>query len=428
MKDAAAEFWRGRAVREALRFNLGWWAQGFLRGVVFYGAFCAIVVLAVRTLRWEFPAGVLFGLGGLLILALIAFAKARSHFLSRSEALTRLDADLNLHSRLSSAAEGVGVWPPPHREAAFALRVKWWSVLWPPLGVTALLLLAGFIPIPESSSAGEVPRSEPGAWSAVQERIDDLKEAEILKQENIQEIQTALDTLRQQPPSEWYRHESLEAGDHLLAEVSQSAMELQRNLEATLGAAEAARRMESAQAAALDPQLNKMLAEGLKGLEQGGFPLDEKMLSQLKDLNASDLRQLSQEEWEALQQKMKDGIATASEGKESGEKAGEAALLALMGQGGEGDISRGPGAAPLALKDQGADLGSTRTEGVSSEDFSRATMGSVVGLGAREHEVDAASEAGAVAGGSMATGSGGQTAIEQTATPAEQEALRRFFR
>jgi len=428
MNDAAADFWKRRALRETFRFNLGWWLQSFLRAVVFYGVICAAVILAMRTLRWNLSEGAFVGFGGLVILAGLCFFAARRHFITRSEALTRLDADLNLHSRLSSASEGIGFWPQPRDEARFSLQLKWGTILLPLLGIVGLLCLVGLVPIPESPSASPMERSEPGAWSAVQEKIEDLRAAEILDQESLDTLQSALDALRQQPESDWYRHESLEAGDHLLADVAQSAAELQRNLETTLGAAEAARRMEDAQAAALDPQLNKMLAEGLQGLAQGNLPLDEKMLSELKDLDASSLRQLSAEEWEALKDKMCQGIVTASDGFESGEKAGDAALLALMGQTGEGEIKRGPGAAPMALKDKESNVGSTRTEGVESEDFSRATIGTVVGLGAREHEVDTLTEQGPTPGGSMSAGSGGQTAIEQAASPAEQEALRRFFR
>jgi len=104
-------------------------------------------------------------------------------------------------------------------------------------------------------------------------------------------------------------------------------------------------------------------------------------------------------------------------------------LLALMLGQGTGGVDRGPGTAPLVLKEDKTQLGTTKTESLQNDDLSRAAVGDLIGLGAGEHKADEATWTGAQLGGANSSvGSGGEAVWDQAATPAEQEALRRFFR
>ncbi len=79
-------------------------------------------------------------------------------------------------------------------------------------------------------------------------------------------------------------------------------------------------------------------------------------------------------------------------------------------------------------EEQETQLGTTTTETVSNDDLSNAAVGDLMGLGSGKHEVDNNAWNGPQAGGTISsTGSGGEAVWEQSATPREQEALRRFF-
>jgi hypothetical protein len=420
-------FWLQRARREALRFNLGWWLQLFLPWVFGLGIISSVGILALRTANqgiWGLAiAAALTAFAGMLSALLVA----RGKFLSPSEALVRLDADLRLHNRLSSAAQGVGDWPSPQSHASLALRWNWASLLRPPLIAIALVLAATVVPLPESRSKSAAATAEPPSWQAMQVRLDALKKIEIVQPEAIESLQSSLDALRKQPADKWYRHESLEASDQLQTQLEQSLGELQKQLETALGAMEAARKIEQSQLQAMKQPLDNALGQALQNLELGKFPLDGQTLSQLKSLDTSKIRQLSAAEWQSLSEKMKAGIATCSNGYSSGENAGETLLALISSQG--GGISRGPGAAPLALKEDKTQLGTTKNEPIQNDDLSRAAIGDLMGLGAGNHQVDESAWTGPQVGGANSSvGSGGDAAWEQAATPAEQEALRRFFK
>lgn len=426
---ANESFWLRRARLEALRFNLGWWLQMFLPWVIGLGITASVGILALRSAdrepTWTLPAVAALTFAGLIVSLFLA----RKKFLTRDEALARLDADLRLHNRLTAAAGGIGDWPAPRENASLALSWRWRSLLWPPLAALALVFAATIIPLPEAQAKTATAKAEPPAWTATQEKLEELRKDEIVQREAVEELQASLDALRKQPSDQWFRHESLEAGDNLQTQLGQSLSDLQKNLETSLGALEAARDIEQSQLQALGQPLDKALAEALQGMELGKLPLDEKMLSQLKNLDASKIRKLTAAEWKELSERMKAGIGTCSSGQCGGDKAGDKLLALILGQQpGSGGVARGPGTAPLTLSDYESQLGTTKMEAVQNDDLSRAAMGDLMGLGTGEHKVDKTAEAGPQSGGAMsAAGTGSEAVWQQTATPAEQGALRKFF-
>jgi len=421
-------FWLRRAQREAWRFNTGWWLQMFLPWIIGAGVLASVSILALRSAdrnphALAIPAALLV-LGGVVI----SLALARRKFLTQAEALTRLDADLRLRNRLTSAAQGVGEWPQRRDDAALALRWKWSALLWPPAAAFALVCAALLIPLPEASAKSALAIAEPPAWTSTQERLEALRKDEIVQRESVEQFQAALDALRKQPSDQWFRHESLEAGDNLQNQLGQSLASLQKNLETSLGALEAAREIEQSQLQALGQPLDKALSDALQNMELGKLPLDEKLLSQLKNLDASKIQKMSAAEWKQLSERMKAGIGTCSNGVCQGDKAGSNLLALILNQPGNGGVDRGPGTAPLTLSDHETDLGTTHTEAVKNDDLSNAALGDLTGLGKGEHKVDKSAESGPQSGGAMSTaGSGSEAVWQQTATPAEQGALKKFF-
>jgi hypothetical protein len=428
MAASHQSFWLRRARREAWRFNTGWWVELFLPWVVGLGVAFSVGILALRTAGVDPRLAAIPAAAVALLGAVTALVRARPKFLSADEALVRLDADLGLRNRLTSAREGVGEWPAPREDAVLALRWKWPVLLRPPAAALALGCAALLVPLPESAAPVAKAVAEPPGWTATQQQLDALRREELVQPEAVEQFQSALDALRKQPSDQWFRHESLEAGDNLQMQLGQSLTDLQKNLEMSLGALEAAREIEESQLQALGQDLDQALKESLQGMEIGRLPLDEKLLSQLKNLDVSQCRQLSAEEWKALSERLKAGIGTCSGGLSDGGDAGDRLLALILDQQGGGKIGRGPGTAPLTLDGQEPRLNSTSLESVRNEDLSHAALGDVVGLGKGEHKVDKNADSGLQSGGAMSTaGSGSEAVWQQTATPAEQSALRRFF-
>ena len=179
---------------------------------------------------------------------------------------------------------------------------------------------------------------------------------------------------------------------------------------------------------ALNQPLNDALNQALRGMEMGKLPLNEQLLAQLKNLDVSKIRQLSAEECKALSDKLKACAGICSGKYNPDGKPGGDLLALLCNQAGNGGVSRGPGAAPMSLKDGETHLGTTKTELSENKDLSHAAMGDLMGLGTGKHKVDEGAWTGPQAGGSMSSnGSGGDAVWEQAATPAEQQALTAFF-
>jgi hypothetical protein len=428
MLDTHRTFWLKRARREAIRFNFGWWLQFFLPWVFGVGILGSVCILALRSANQGFfglaVVAVFLTLGG--IACALMFAGRR--FLSLPEALARLDADVGLHSRLSSASEGVGEWPSPQPRAGLALRWDWAALLRPPLVACALVIASALIPLPKGQSRPAAPTTNPPSWDSIQIRLDALKESELVQAEALEGLQKSLDALRNQPADQWYDHESLEASDQLQEQLDQSAGKLGAQLEIALSVMEAARETEAHQLHALAGSLDNALGQTIQAMELGALPLNEQTLSQLKGLDSSRLRQLSSEEWKSLCDRLKEGIAASSTGYSAGDEAREARLASIPGQG-AGGVDRGPGEAPLMLKAEKTQLGTTQTEPVQNEDLSRAAAGDLAGLSAGEPRADKTTwTPGQSGGANSSTGTGGEAVWDQVATPAEQEALRRFFK
>lgn len=421
-------FWLRRARREALRFNMGWSVQRFIPWVVGGGLFTAIAMVYLRS--QELATGPVWVLAGMLFLAGLGVSvlAARGAFLSTDDALARLDADLRLQNALTSARAGVISWPEAREDARLALRWNWPRVLLPAAAAFLLVAAGVLVPIPRADAKAANAVAEPSTWTAVQQRLDELKKKELVQPEAVEQFQSELDALRKQKAEKWFSHESLEAGDQLQAQTAQGLAALQKQLEAAMSTYDAARKLEETQLKAVQQALGKQLQEALQGMQAGAMPLDTDLLKALEGLDLSKVRQMTSEQWEEIRKRMKEGIKTASGGQSDGEEI-SLIYLSTMGQnGGGGAPTRGPGTAPLTLKEE-TQLGTKTTERASNPDLSHAVARDVTGLSAREHKVDKSAYTGPQAGGGMAdVGPGGEAVWEQTANPAEQQALKSFFR
>jgi exonuclease VII small subunit len=208
---------------------------------------------------------------------------------------------------------------------------------------------------------------------------------------------------------------------------------LERNLSAL-------QKFSSQMSEAAKEEARKEMEEALKALDGAGLPLNEALRKQLSEVDPSQLGQetlskLSNEQLQSLQKQLQkgsgalgsmEGLPEMGEGKGLGEEG--------MGFGEEGEmpgaggITRGKADAPIFFDDQADDLGTDNLERVTNEDFSKAAIGEVLGLGETEREIDEAAST-PVAGGAVGSaGKGGEAVSRETLLPDEQAALKRYFK
>ena len=437
--------WNRRAAALARRLNLGWWLERFNQLVLVGLVLFAVALLAGRTWRadWMTPGTVGLVLGGLLlVLAAVAWLLGRRRFVDAGKGLVRLDEKLRLHNRLVSAAAKVGPWPElppdPHGAAGFRWNL---SRAWLP-GLIALLLVAvaWWVPIPErSASTAQVV--EPSAWEQMEDWLATLEEEDLIEEEKIEELASRIEELRDQPEEEWFSHSSLEATDSLqqalgleIRDLAEEMANLERNLSAL-------QKFSSQMSEAAKEEARKEMEEALDALEGAGLPLNEALRKQLSEVDPSQLGKetlsnLSQEQLESLQQQLQKGSGALGS-MEGLPEMGEGMGMGMgegMGEDGDGEmpgaggITRGKADAPIFFDDKADDLGTDNLERVTNDDFSKAAIGEVLGLGETEREIDE-NATGPVAGGAVGSaGKGGEAVSRETLLPDEQAVLKRYFK
>jgi hypothetical protein len=179
-------------------------------------------------------------------------------------------------------------------------------------------------------------------------------------------------------------------------------------------------------------KLDAQFKEGLQGLEMGALPLNKEMMTQLKNVDLKNMKQMSAAQMAELQKKLKDGKLGCAKclGKTGAwdKNLGEG-MTALMQPQGSGGVERGPGTVPLVLKDEPSQAGSTKIENVSNEDLSRAALGDPLAVLQGEHRVDQSLDKGPVEGGAIASqGEGGDAVWKDSLTPQERKVLQKYFK
>ena len=438
--EHAARFWNRTARRLAWRVNAAACGEHATTPALFVCALGAVALLVGR--RQAIPAG-RFALpiaGALLLCAIYAGWRARRGFFTTAAALVELDVALGLKARLTSAAAGVGPWPPIPGDGPRVVRWRVSRLLVPPGFAAALLLVAGFIPISKAKTAPPGAVQPPADWEEMDEWLKALQQEELARPEALEAWEERLSRLRQQPESVWYAHASLEAGDTLHQQLELGLRSMSEDLDE---AADALEPMESvggkghdAKATGADAQLER----ALQRLEAGRVPLHPNLLSQLKSAQGAGRRSMSMAEIEKLRRRLREGAGFCRlkiRECEAGHKDCTAAFCRRGGSGknngkgraAAGGVGRGPGEAPMMLSDDPSRTGSARLEGLSNEDMQHAALGDTLGTSRTGHEVDRRSPASLAAGGRVTTApAGGEAVWHDALTPEEQRVLQRYFK
>ena len=424
--DKGKAFWLRCATKTRFMVNTGWFWNRFALLLVAGFLVETMIVLSVRTLgaeRWWmwtiFPAW-------LAVSAIEAIRWSRSRFIGTEASLSRIDVACRLHNRLVSAYAGVGVWPqiPDQVSSVTFLPVQWrWRTFFIPVLTIALAVsMAIWLPVSRVEKTESAIKHEPPGWAAVSSITENEQMREIVEEKAIDEIREQLSQLQQQPQEEWYRQGSMEATEHLRNQVERDVRHLQQSLEngaALISAAEA--RKEQLNQSQLD-ELDESLRKELEQLGLGSLPMNEELLSQLKKLDLSQIKQISSATLRELEQQLKDQANAVLIGMV---KAGMA-----DGEGpGTGGVNRGPGTLPLGLNEEESDVAPAVPAALSNTDLSRAALGDTIELANGRHEVDKKSYQGLLASGAAASpGSEGEVTWRQSVVPAEQKVLKQYFK
>lgn len=443
-QDVLERLWKRRAASLSRRLNFAWWLERFnalaLGGLLLF----ASILLAVRTWRPEWIAPLAIGavLAGLLaVLALAAHWLGRKHYVGAEAGLIRLDDRLSLNNRLVSAAARVGDWPEFNAAGRGHADFRWnlGRSLLPGLAALVLVLAASWVPIPQR--AAKPPTVvEPGAWEQMEDWLATLEDSGVVEEETIEELEGRIEEFRDQPEDEWFSHSSLEATDTLQDSLGMQIRDFAAEMNTLERDLSALKNFSTQMSEETREQVQKEMQEALDALEGGGLPLDEALRKQLKEINPAQLGKdtlsgMTREQLEALQEQLRqgsgalgsmEGLPELGEGEGMGEKSG-------FGEGegeqpGKGGVNRGRADAPLFFGDKEDNLGTTKLERVENDDFSKASVGEVLGTGETERELDE-NAAGPVAGGAVgSTGRGGEAVSRETLLPDEQAVLKRYFK
>jgi len=443
-QDVLERLWKRRAASLSRRLNFAWWLERFnvlaLGGLLLF----ASILLAVRTWRPEWIAPLAIGavLAGLLaVLALAAHWLGRKHYVGAEAGLIRLDDRLSLNNRLVSAAARVGDWPEFNAGVRGPADLRWnlGRSLLPGLASLVLVLAASWVPIPQRTAKPPTV-VEPGAWEQMEDWLATLEESGVVEEETIEELEGRIEEFRDQPEDEWFSHSSLEATDTLQDSLGMQIRDLAAEMNTLERDLSALKNFSTQMSEETREQVQKEMQEALDALEGGGLPLDEALRKQLKEIDPAQLGKdtlsgMTREQLEALQEQLRQGSAALGsmeglpelgEGEGMGEKSG-------FGEGegeqpGKGGVNRGRADAPLFFGDKEDNLGTTKLERVENDDFSKASVGEVLGTGETERELDETA-AGPVAGGAVgSTGRGGEAVSRETLLPDEQAVLKRYFK
>ena len=438
---ASEQFWIHRANVLALRLNFHHWLARLIPMLAVLLVVTALFDIFRREIglpgRWS-AALLLFGAG---VVAGGALLRARKHFCAPDQALTRLETVLGLHNRLSAARAGVIPWPTAPKEIDDGYAPNWKQIVLPVLAGVLFLWCAHVVPVNRMKlGADSVPISEPPELAQVQNWINTLKADDLIEPEKLQEMQSALDKLRDRPPQDWYTQGNLEAANSLKELTEQSMNALAQDLDQADQSIEGMREKAEnpGDTRSLQPMQDQLRAAE-ENLATGNLPLNRELVQALKNGESPTDKPLSASQLAALHERLQKGMASAQTAPKSNaplsDEMQKAMADAAKGNGlgrpipGSGGLGGGKDSAPLELEARDKETPQGNLTAVNSDDMSRVSLGDTVKISAGAHTVDPKSYLGPqAAGAAQVTGNGGEAVWRSTYDPQEADALARFFK
>jgi hypothetical protein len=439
--SSAALFWQRRASRLARKVNLHHVLDRAVPGLFFLFVFLALFELLRRDAGWPLRWTESLFLLGFALVAGWAWLQARRHFCSREQALVRIESALGLHNRLSAAQAGVVSWPKPTVFVGDGYVENWKWLLTPLLAGIAFLWAAHLVPIIAQARAAGIAGqiAPPAEFAQVQAWIDALKAEDLIEPEKLQDMESALDKLRDQQARDWYTQGNLEAANALKELMAQSMNGLSRDLEQADRTVQAMRDQAAApgNGASLQPMQDE-LRKSADNLASGNLPLKRELVDQMRGGESAQDKTLSPDQLKALQDRLKKGeLAAQTAPKSNGGLSDE--MKQAMNDAAKGEGTRrgfapggkggGGGPAPLELQPRDKNSVAGKLTSVNNDDMSRAALGETLRISAGEHMVDPSAYHGTQsAGAAQVRGSGGEAVWRSTYDPQEADTLSQFFK
>jgi hypothetical protein len=275
----------------------------------------------------------------------------------------------------------------------------------------------------------------PQVLSQLESWVETIEREQLVEEQAVEELRKQFEELDKLGPDEWFKHSALEASDHLQEKTRQDLKELGRKLQETRELLAEAARMDAMTPPSQAKAWERDYQQALNALKAGGLPLDPSLLEKWGGMDPGQIRSMSEKDLENALERLKSGRGMCQNLAGGGELD---EILAAMekgeaGQGeaegpGSGAPTRGPGTAPLSLKNEESRTEAGREGALTSQDLSRAAFGDVTGLTQGRHELDPTrAEPGREGGAVLSPGRGGDTVWTTPLTPDEQAAVRRFF-
>jgi len=437
----AESSWQQRASHLALRLNFHHWLARVVP--LFFVLLVALALFEIfrretgLSTRWS---GSFFSLG-LIVATGWAWLRARNHFCTTQQALVRLETVLGLHNRLSAAQDGIVPWPVPQGKIDDSYTTNWKQILVPLLAGSLFVWSAHEVPVSRLKlGSSSDPISEPPEFAQVQSWINALKTADLIEPTKLQEIQNALDQMKEQPAKNWYTQDNLEAANSLKELTEQSMDSLAQDLDKADSAVQAMREKVASPSdgSSLQPMVDELSKAG-ENLASGNLPLKRELVDQLRGGESASDKSLSAKQLEELHDRLKKGetaARTAANGKgDFSDEMQKAMADAASGKGegrrrvGSGGRGGGTESAPLELQPRENTTPPGTLTPVSNDDMSRAALGETLKVTASEHSVDPAAYTGPQnAGAAQVAGTGGQAVWRSTYDPQEADTLDNFFK
>ena len=436
--------WRRLAQRTARRIRFGATIQKFIPAALLAGLASLVICFVGRFNNWAgswtLPAGIFSG--SLLLLGVAVLVTVRRGKDTLEIGLARLDLILGLHNALSSAAAGRGKWPSFPVNSDDLLRFHWPRVILPYVCGVFLALAGWLIPVQVEATAG-LKTPPPRSHEEIAALIAELHGIDVLKREDLLELERQLAEIRSPSQEDWYSHSSLEAADHLQSTIHEQLSALEKG---TNKAASSLAALENADDSLNSDEQQRAVGEfkaALQELKNASPGLNQKLMESLSGIDPGNLKSLASGELNRMIEQLKDaaGACKNGQGKGRGGKNGgngevEGELEDLLGADdgsgqagspGRGGIQRGPGVAPLPLSRNLSELGSNKPESLQAQDISRARPGDAIGTADTEPKLDK-DPVRPQNGGAAAAGQGGEAVTIEALLPAEKAVLKSYFR
>jgi len=401
--------------------ELGWFVDRFNR-------WCLAFVLPFALLTWTlrvqrvplFPLVLLAGLG-LTAAVLDSWLHARERRLPMSDALARLDHGWNCHGQLLGAYAGRCAWPPEAPEASLPVIWRWKPCLPPGALLGTMVGLALILPLPLPPSTRTNPAMEPPDWRTLERLAEDLREQDLVREEDLRILERQVQSLRAKDPGDWYAPASLEASDLLRERTRNDTERLARGLSRTASLLQQVADRRQDLPLTRREEMRQRLANQLENLQRGNMRPGEKLERRLSRLDPSALSQMDQQSLDSLRQMLEANARGLQQGMLGAGMAGIPGDLFPPGP-------DGGGPADLSLKDYASYLRPAAPVALPASEGGEAQIGDLLQVREGEHEEKDRPEIAERAGELSTPGGGGEVIWRQNVLPAEEKILEAYFK